>query len=121
MSRELDALVAEKVMGWTNAHRTRPGACLRGYPPTSATITLVPAYSSEIAAAWAVVERMREQGYAVTVRSASEGRWVARTWKAPDDPSTDWVREDSAPLAIVLAALRAVGVPEDEIQKAVAA
>jgi len=61
--RELDALVAEKVMGWTYGHPCPEGMdCLhwadekgkvRDYKP--------PQYSTDIAAAWEVVEKMSEQ------------------------------------------------------------
>lgn len=75
MSRELDALVASKVMKWTNIpplafDRTEGGkrrakwteghdAPWVGDDPVSGKMLKIPAYSSEIAAAWAVVERMR--------------------------------------------------------------
>lgn len=61
--RELDALVAEKVMGWTWDENT-------AWSPTGSRNARVadgdlwwwlPPYSTDIAAAWEVVERIRER------------------------------------------------------------
>lgn len=61
--RELDALVAEKVMGFT-VYRDTSGI---GHPadtctaPGSTERPLVPEFSANIAAAWGVVERISER------------------------------------------------------------
>ncbi len=58
--RDLDALVAEKVLGWRHIkwERTTP---LGRSPKNLLSLVLeeVPYYSTDIAAAWQVVERMR--------------------------------------------------------------
>jgi hypothetical protein len=64
---ELDALIAEKVMGWTGVEKSNNvGWELQGYPPNPKKLHrgggphLVPDYSTQIAAAWVVVDRMHE-------------------------------------------------------------
>jgi hypothetical protein len=59
-SRQLDAEVAEVVMGWTSVEMFCNA--LHGYKPTGA-YGRVSYYSSDIAAAWAVVEKMVADGW----------------------------------------------------------
>jgi hypothetical protein len=145
--RELDALVAEKVMGWTGrmevARRGRRDewlvvftgrpdggigdyACFydrdggKIYCCKPHNIHHAGRYSTGIAAAWEVVEKvwatLPKTGYgtfrALLHRRDPDGRWICEF--APDahgDWSTHATAEaDTAPLAICLAALRAVGV-----------
>jgi len=61
----LDALVAERVLGWTRSTDPR---CLGWWnDPTDlgrpVSPNWLPAYSTDIAAAWAVVEHMRARGF----------------------------------------------------------
>ena len=66
--RELDVLVAEKVMGadpkTIHTYRSKASFWIDGawvdVPP-------VPHYSTDIAAAWEVVEKMNERGYSVII------------------------------------------------------
>src|SRR5690606_19328389 len=62
--RELDAAVAERVMGWLGRPKRFAGTPIMLAPVGEGkfTPTPVPAYSADIAAAWQVVERMREMG-----------------------------------------------------------
>ena len=55
--RALDAAVAERVMGWTLVE-SGPGYYLSSWFP-----------STDIAAAWQVVERMHERGYRLVLES----------------------------------------------------
>ena len=108
--RELDALVAEKVMGlrfvWRSQLTDHYGynAGVWTIPTKWGTMDLTeepPRYSTDIAAAWEVVEKMREDGFLVALyRSA--GAWIA-------DTNPGYGKSDTAPHAICLAALRAVG------------
>lgn len=102
---ELDALVAEKVMGlskeppWPKPFKwySRWWYYDREFRP-----------STDIAAAWEVVEKMSEQGITVVVWAWPGGRFgcdIAVINKA------DLINGDSAPHAICLAALKAVGNP----------
>lgn len=97
--RELDALVAEKVMN------DIPGKALGSRH-----------YSTDMAAAWEVVTWLQAKGWAVWIGNEGEdGTWTCLA--GPPNPNvilpevtaeieTD---ADTAPLAICLAALKAVG------------
>lgn len=134
--RDLDVLVLEKVLGYQWWRSSSSGnRCL--FPPgkkpgwfnelADGTEPLVsdwkmmriPACSTDIAAAWEVVERLREYGWVI-------GLWIDdEPWDAADEDGTHAcsllgcnrgrtdptdIREyaDTTPLAICLAALRAV-------------
>jgi len=64
--REMDALVAERVMGWTLGRRYANGNGEWQGHPHGGTLTWdqTPRYSTDIRAAWEVVEKMRADGYA---------------------------------------------------------
>lgn len=117
--RELDAVVAEKVMGWKKTP-------VDNYPwqmlPPDATelkVKSCPRYSTDIAAAWQVVERFR-RGSEQTGVAACVGIEICDGCE-PD--TTVWiyspmiahveVTEQNAPLAICLAALKAIGVDDE--------
>lgn len=82
--RKIDALVDEHVMGW---------GCY-----------IVPNYSSDITAAWEVVEKMEGEWF--NLSAASPKGWYA-AFGSPDNEST---YGDTAPLAICLAALKTKGI-----------
>lgn len=119
--RELDALIAEKVMGWK----------YRGYGNGGGEWTFngqkmafgglnggsLPHYSTNIADAWMVVEKMgRWHGFDfMIVMPDPEQTFHLRTYEAGwyeatnDGPERRVVSDaDTAPLAICLAALKAV-------------
>ncbi len=85
---ELDALVAEKVMGWTEL-------MIRGGG--------VPAYSTSIADAWTVVEKFSDFDW--KLESHGEGH----TFTIYKDATHYCGDADTAPLAICYAALNAAG------------
>lgn len=70
-ARKLDALVAEKVMGWTRhpekMHPTDNRTindvlyCPPGFPYDRNSANVVPYFSTDIAAAWSVVEKVKSQ------------------------------------------------------------
>jgi hypothetical protein len=106
--RELDALVAEKVMG----RRFTRHLCEPGTPPHEWVDSDVPEYSTDIAAAWGVVEKLREhfagvEVMALTKTNANPNYFEAKLW------ANTWVHSfaeaPTAPHAICLAALKAVG------------
>lgn len=122
--REIDALVAEKVMGW-KCHR-----CIEGkYHPIGEhewfRMTIHQrasgdrpikdcdhflAYSSDISAAWEVVEKMKDDGfYCVTLVSYKDAHHC--TIEGADTTVAAHVEDaPTAPIALCLASLRAVGV-----------
>lgn len=74
--RELDALIAEKVMGWSDVRMMDhiQGRDLAGIvPPSRETYEFVPNYSTNIAAAWQVVRHLRGLGWIVRVQEMPEG------------------------------------------------
>jgi hypothetical protein len=135
--RETDALVAERVMGW--AWQTKDGSTRWLAPPAqcgdfgherpasgdealegawwleakpSDLHWIVPHYSTDIAAAWQVVESVVERGYMVTV--VQEDDAAVRVYL--DHPSQVEDLDEigvapTAPLAICRAALAAVEAP----------
>lgn len=106
--RELDALVAEKAMGLEHVRTQEQGHhtdLVHGPSEMAGVARIVPCYSTSIAAAWEVVERL-SQSDDVVICSTSTG------WSAQLDinPLPTISYADTAPHAICLAALRAVGV-----------
>ena len=120
--RELDALIAEKVMGWssqadglywdTGNHRTRLvlGSIIakkRKEMGLENAQDFVFAPSTNIADAWEVVEKFvtadHRDGYDVQLSARSDG-WMCCIF--PYEPVEG---ADTAPLAICLAALKAKG------------
>jgi hypothetical protein len=131
--RELDALCAERVMGWT---RLQPPFCNDGYrliewytppqPTDSQTNGLMPVDSSRVPCfstymdrAWQVVEKMREQGWTfnIMVQTCDFPASATFTDRTGSHGSPSWglgfnAKHKCAPRAIVLAALKAA-TPKD--------
>lgn len=109
--REMDALVAKKVMGLD-----RPGLTDDGCP-TCGYFWLAEGsyrgYSTDIASAWQVVEKLYEN-YIVNIKGTNTGN-KGSTWKGIFYVSVTGkgvsvtAQSDTAPHAICLAALEAVG------------
>lgn len=123
--RELDALVAERVMGWTLTTPVDPacdfavgtkrdGTDARrnfGRGPDGKEVSF-PLYSTDIAAAWQVVEKLRADGYEVQVAAEPDPRVSAYHCEIArlSDSGSTVEFDDTAPLAICRAALAAVEV-----------
>lgn len=111
--RELDAAVAERVMGWTRTHETHRlhgRTYLRGAAPATGRLQAVPAYSTDIAAAWLVVEKLREHGWFPSVQAQEECGQLGGRWLCEVDPRFSFIDGDgsTAPLAVCRAALAAM-------------
>ena len=114
--RELDALIAEKVMGWTSVAMAGlftqfPAIALCGLPPgaqLNADLQVVPRYSTQIAAAWQVVEKFK-----MTITPNNCHPHIKAKWCVDVELKGShelWLAgAETAPLAICRAALRAVG------------
>lgn len=102
--REIDALIAERVMGWTRSHRGARGTQFYDVPGWGVRSEgAIPDFSTKIAAAWLVVEKMTERddgdcGLITTVRG-----WSCEFGAA----SMKYANAETAPLAICRAALLA--------------
>lgn len=124
--RELDALVAEKVMGWHS--RITPE--IPTYPligpdravPPGETLTKdrgykeIPHYSTDIAAAWDLLKHLDTQGvWVYNLSNACENSWSCTLCQRVGPGYSGltyhqvWLVQ-TAPHAICLAALKAVGV-----------
>lgn len=119
--RELDLIVAERVMGWRGVGYPAPGRHpdgvytgqeLMGYPVGSHNWCEVPYYSTDTAAAWKIVENLNARGWRVEVFSTARvGVDVQISkWGGPHHEGDYADSAPTAPHAICLAALRAVGV-----------
>lgn len=87
--RELDALIAEKIMGQDYSLNSLEGSLVLKDPPH---------YSTNIAAAWEVVEKLGPDWDLISM----EQGWIASVG------SSERARAETAPLAICLAALKAM-------------
>ena len=109
--RELDALIVQRIIGakvvwqdgepcWAHIHRDP-----RIYPPSSRVP--VPPFSTEMAAAWSIIEHLTGKGWWVRIEHVepvhrlADERWTVNLGEYEGDGPT-------APLAICRAALRAM-------------
>lgn len=108
--RELDVLVAEKVMGWRGSSEKHyvgnSGKCF--------CCGIIPPYSTSIAAAWEVVEKMFYLGWDLELQyfKKNDKEYTVRVLFAEigNQELSTLAFADTAPHAICLAALEAVGV-----------
>jgi hypothetical protein len=112
--RELDALVAEKVMGWLHTESWQSDGEITGTTPDYRAWVPVPRYSTDWAAAGEVVEKVRAQmpgGWGFELEDVGVSAVALNTWRAAFmGADAKWeALSDSAPHAICLAALQAVG------------
>jgi hypothetical protein len=118
--RELDALVAEKVMGWVAVRKQSIANAMGqhvmddyvGQPtPAAAQPVLVPRYSTMIQEAWKVADELRGRSQFVAVISGLGPQGV-QPWICKINRDGGFIEEraDSAPLAICLASLKSVGI-----------
>ena len=120
--RKLDALVAEKVMGWTWKDYTAGGEPARGLfpPPPSGSFRdhdQYGYYSDDIAAAWELVEELEARGFVVRYQTMGPKRIGRRvTIERPEESGAIYGTAEApeAAHAICLASLEAVGVDVTE-------
>lgn len=117
MNRELDAQVAEKVLRLYDVHKAGKGEWLqhdgcfafvgeRVYRDDKGFFTRLPYYSTDIAPAWEVLERMREYCPDVSIYT-KEDKWNCG-WFYDGYAFGNYVSTDTAPEAICRAALKAM-------------
>ena len=113
--RELDVLIAEKVMCWINFHEIVIGGQHKWCGSSSqwdGLGELVPQYSSEIAAAWQVVEKLKElsaTNIVIEMLQYSEEWWCeVRGISNSKGESLQSAKDKTAPLVICKAALKAL-------------
>lgn len=114
--KELDALIAEKIFGEDQTPRdVDSGHTIPHFPKVF--IPYIPRnYSTDIAAAWEVVNHMRNKHWRDVLTLFSPEQECATPWRAFFSKKFVEIDEDkfesgeSAPHAICLAALKAVGI-----------
>lgn len=117
--REMDALVAEKVMGWkrcTSPMQNRDDPRLLGWDTGNPKIygnEILPAFSTDIIGVWYVVEKLRDSGDWCCIAIRSDYSYMWRIEMTPhlstDHQPTVVVEDEDLCLAICRAALMAVG------------
>ena len=129
-SRELAARIAVEVFGmwqepwedehdhWWQKHSSDPDAKMHasiGFPPHTCGWNSLPRFSTDIGAAWQVVEKVQADnpGWRFSLLGGDEGWWNAEFFGHIDPTKNYGQRHSSeyaptAPLAICLAALRAL-------------
>lgn len=121
MNRTLDALIAEHVFGLEvicHTYDTHPPYInYTVKTPDDIPSYFVPYYSSQIGEAWLVVEKMRENNYAFCLASVKnipevgDWSWIAKyEWHHKGEYKFEFETSIYSPLAICLAALKALGV-----------
>ncbi|WP_339161761.1 hypothetical protein [Siminovitchia sp. FSL W7-1587] len=98
---EIDRLIAEKVMGFEvtkDGERVQDGKRFG-----------IPSYSEKIEHAWLVAEKLGDE-YGVCI--SNQGGWGCLIYDL--DTETSYTAQGQVPLAICLAALKAVGVEVEE-------
>lgn len=99
-NHEIDKLVGQHVMGWTFV----PGPEGSWY---DAGVLLVATEdwspTTDIHEAWQIVDKLRHEGHALTIFTQTDG------WGCATSKGVDAGYADTAPMAICLAALAAVG------------
>lgn len=115
MSRSIDALVAEHVMGWENVQAfpiKKPGADWFGYRGKQPA-ELIPSYSTDIKAAWEVVDWFLSYQMQFTLDFDDE--WYVDLICSTDDGERGIeIYAETAPMAICLAALKSKGIEYEE-------
>jgi hypothetical protein len=118
--KELDALIAEKVMGGIRPKNVNQ---ITNFDVSAGTITVggvwqYPRYSADIAAAWEVVEKLSSKGYTFECAYQNDGivgsiscmiTFVSLSNEEIPTTMSSTYMGDSVPLAICLAALQIVG------------
>ncbi len=120
--RELDALVAEKVMGWercSSPMQSRDDPRLLGWDTGNPNIygtQILPCFSTDIKGVWYVVEKLRDSGdwCCITIESDYAYLWAVKMTPhlSKDHRPTVIVEDEDLPVAICRAALMAVGEGE---------
>jgi hypothetical protein len=121
VSREIDALVAEHVMGWKRmVHEGKP-LWLTDHSVSVGTTHIdgtpnCPFYSTDIAAAWEVVEKLSDADPMIRQYGEEDGSW---TWVVDfEGVNKGYVRSRDICLAICLSALDFKGILVPELDPA---
>ncbi|MCC2453300.1 BC1872 family protein [Bacillus cereus] len=108
--KPIDELVAEKVMGWIKPPETSILKAMWVETPVGAVHPQLPKFSTNIKDAWLVIDALYEkENIRMFVSNNFHPLWEARCKKDNGDWIGHGVDNYSAPMAICIAALKAVG------------
>jgi hypothetical protein len=108
----MDALIAEKVMGWTEIEKklgeSGDPVWMGRAKLSDESLSVIPPYSTDVADCWDVYDKLKLDGYKVSVTADVErDRWVCYIAKGA---SVDCLEgSHNVALTICTAALKAVG------------
>lgn len=111
LGKELDAQIAERVMEWN-----REGSLFE-YPVKHSWISIsdLPKFSTEIEAAFEVIERLHKEDLTFQLQQSPGGNWRVTVYANTKNAINDWYSKEllritgaTAPLAICKAALEIV-------------
>jgi hypothetical protein len=107
-SRELDTLVAETVMGWKDSMIHEGEWCALD-PVDPSVFQPPPPYSTDIAAAWTVVEKLSQVNFLIQTRTFNNQPHQSMCLILKDVDADVWITAvgEHMPHAICLAALKA--------------
>lgn len=114
---ELDALIAEKVMGWTKYVYEKEGTTHTEWTEARSVGTRYHADfhpSTDISTAWDVVEELARRGYDLgrVGKEFGEGQYIAQFFHGKTyGQACEHARGETAPLAICRAAFKAIQSP----------
>jgi len=124
-NREIDALVAEKIMGRKKTARYCYDEKIEILLPEShikSGFVDIPHYSTDISAAWEVVEKMREKEFAFSIATVKHManpiryEWIAKFefFRNQGEYCFEFEFNENEATAICLAALKALGIDASE-------
>lgn len=108
-NQRIDAMVAEKVMGWSSSLVSFGLGYVDGNGMTVVRNAESWEPTSDMNDAWLVVERMRELGWQVDMDFYPDEKPGCSLWKRGGQVDA-YAEEDSMPLAICMASLKVLGV-----------
>jgi hypothetical protein len=100
--RKLDALVAKRIMGWTDnsSDPTQPGMWgIMDYYVDGSPVLVAdfPLYSDDILSSWEVVEVLRDLGYCVDISAFPNNRkWLESPYEGCPAPQWELVKTKSS-------------------------
>lgn len=105
--RELDALIAKRFLGWSKVQKI-PYCGLVGDPLNLNQLLAVPHYSTDLRAAWEVLEEIKSKLKGeIAISCVNHNMWeIFPNWHTDGQSLAE---AETMPLAICLAALKLVG------------
>lgn len=115
--RKIDALVAEKVMGWKKGELNWTIDEL--WIDSKGSYKWVGKFSpsTNISDAWKVVGKFEDEGYQVCIELLAKKIYSVGIYYPPHADQVAYIKAETAPLAICIASLRTKGIDTNENNK----